>query len=89
MDGQVQLHINRVQNVALANLNWRLVPFFRGNGSGKMMILYSFLLSLPTNRADCSDYYSFRAERYWIGDNGNVRKSCTINLPVQKAATAT
>ncbi|KAM0795846.1 terpene synthase metal binding domain protein [Usnea florida] len=33
--------------------------------------------------------WSFRAERYWSGNNGKVRKSRTITLPVQSAATAT
>lgn len=51
IDSHVQLYINSVQNVALANLNW-----------------------------------SYRAERYWDGNNHEVRKSRIVTLPLQAGA---
>lgn len=62
---------------------------FGRKGGRKKDSLYSFLLFFIIVRADYIDYGSFRADRYWSGNNGKARKSRTITLPMESAATAT
>ncbi len=81
IDSQVQVYINSVQNIALANLNWRLVVL------STLYLIHSFFCN---HEADNIFFcLSYRAERYWNGNNNEVRKSRIITLPVQHTATAT
>ena len=92
----MQVYINSAQNVVLANVNWRLDPFFfdRKRREKRISFIYffsyhSFLLSFTIIRADCVVYHSFRTERYWSGSSGKPRETRTITLPIESAPTAT
>ena len=55
----------------------------------KSHIHHSFLLFFIVVRADYIDHYSFRADRYWSGNNAKARKSRTVAIPIKSAAIAT
>jgi hypothetical protein len=70
IDRQVQLYLSGVQNVALANLNWRFVSL-RFLYFTCFLTIYGFL------------YFSFRTDRYWYGQNDKVRSTREVTIPLQ------